>query len=281
MTTRRRTRYNGVENPIRPVLLNDRRGFALVLAAAAIPVILMVAVIIIDLGMAQVMRAQLQTALDAAALAGVGTPGVFEVRNETEYRANIVTENFEPYEKLPPKEQILSKTPVYRTKTRTVCEDVQDPTTGEVRRECHQEEYEVLDHWRVRYVAGYEPVTVPVLQFSIGPAQQEANRTIDANAEAWEEGGFRGLFRNLQIEEAQIMCENVRTGEVTVAPAGECPSGSQSDEYRIRYRIIRGSVEYKTLLAGTIFGLLKDGQPDPWITIRLGDQEAALELKRQ
>lgn len=280
MTSNRKVRYNGVENPVTAIFRNDR-GFALVLAAAAIPVILMVAVIIIDLGMAQVMRAQLQTALDAAALAGVSAPGVFEAEIETETRAKIVTENFEPDEALPDEKQILDKTPVYRTEYRTVCRDVQDPDTGETRQECHEESYKVLDHYRVRYVAGYERLSTPVINFSIGPAQQEANHAIDANAEAWEAGGFRGLFRNLQIEEAQMLCENVRSGQIIVAPAGKCPSGSQTDEYRIRYRIVKGSVEYRTLLAGAIFGLLKDGHPDPWITINLGDQEAALELKRQ
>lgn len=278
-------RYYEFTNPkIRTLrcLSTDDRGAALILAAAAIPVMLMLTVIIIDLGMAQVMRAQLQAALDAAALAAVRDGTVAEVRVE---RQDVTDWNlFVTDDQLPDELDLIpfpdgeKKHEKWHMETYQECRMEKDPDTGAETRVCEDKERRVRDGWYVNWIRRDQATRTVRPAIRLDPATDRAEEVLRVSARTWEKSLGR-QFRNLQIDAAQIICEDPETG-YWVTGSADCPNAGTAASVRVRYKILQGSVEYRTLLAGPVFRMVQGQAPDPWITIRLGDQEATLEFRR-
>ncbi len=214
-------------------LLCDERGSVMVAA------MLLVAAMVVDLGTAQIMKARLQTAVDAATLAAVQETRV-EVTRDVQRVTR--TEYFRVGKELPEERFIIYKRPDYESRPVWGWEfDGEDWYWTIVGYE------DVLVGWWIEHIVEYSDVKVEYrLDLGDLEARQAAQEAFELNAEQLRRES-RGLV---------LAGPFLGDGEVTVTP-------------RAAYYKVRGAVLwFQSLLMGPLGG-------SSWMTVRAGEYESA------
>lgn len=333
----------------RRAIWQDERGITFALAAISIPFMLLIAVLTVDVGLLHVARSNLQTALDAAALAAVregtvakaitthqatefGPSGqieenkVIDHATYLQYKADgfvdLVKFTAPAYGVNPgiPFKNLYSNgypanpqwryrlidggyvTEIYEEFTNHTRERYQPPrcaeyewydTDGdgiaETRGPCidwesgywyhtHADDYQ--DFWYpqiyvVNLITKNKVTRVVVPSIDFGRATEEAQKVIQMNVNSWyDASGPSPLFKDLQIEQAEMYCMDPDRPYDVVTSAGICPNAMYADELNISYRVVQASMRVKTFLLGPLF------YGDQYVTVRAVPNEATSFFKR-
>ncbi len=234
------------------------------MAAVTMMAMLVLLATVVDVSLLMVVRGNLQTGLDAAALAAVQpSGGVLQL--DTRRRTEEVTERvfFSVGDSLPdPPERVRRRESVYRT----VCTEQVDPVTGQITRECHDK----LRGWWVTYVTAYREAVQTEMWLNPGRARLAAQDVLLRNARAWQRTSGLQLA-DLELTSDALTCEPAdhpeRRSDTWCEPG--------FDAYVIRYRIGEGHVRVKTLLAGFLIG------NQGWVNISLSGIESSLSVGKR
>lgn len=328
-----------------PWFFRDERGVALIFSALAVPLILFMAVATVDIGLMHVAKANLQAAIDAAALAGVreGTVAkqitvhqAMDTGPDGEIQENVIidhatylqykADNFVDLVKfsaparvdpgIPHKNVTSNGYPAnptweYRLIDNGYVTEIYEKFTNHTRKtkkvrycarwkwvdadgdgiddyeECarwdeyythdaHADDY--TDYWYpklyvVNIITRDKAVRSVLPAIDSQKAHQEAQKVLQLNGESWFETKA-GLFRNLQIEQAEIVCVDPDRPHHVVVGDGICPNAQYADELNISYRINKASVEVRTILIGPLTG---KGQ---WVKVEVLPNEATSRFRR-
>lgn len=213
-------------------ILREEKGTVLIMATMSFTVALLILVLLIDIGQMHIMRARLQTAIDAGTLAAVHTA---KVEATQELRPNLVTRFFAASEwatvnQLAAEHRIQSQQEVWGTRT------YWDPKKDEWVTE------DVLEGWYVTYRDGWKRVVTrvePVLDQV--EADEAARAVIQLNTAQWYKGGVKVVGPIL--------------GEDSTGRLGEISDNRATPEEvptEIRYTIPWAAVYVQGLLAGGV-----------------------------
>lgn len=242
--------------------LREERGTVLIMATFMFTLALLFLVLLVDIGTMHIMKARLETAVDAATLAAVQTTKVeatFETREHLVRNIFLVDQGSQ-VASLEAQGRVKSKQEIGHMETRTV----EDPLTGQI----VKKEVFVLDGWYVIYRDGWDRVVTKVEpKLDQVEADEAAREVIRMNVLEWmnKEPGIVGTFVGPITSEDYTG----RMGDISFG--GQTSAGSTLTV--VQYSIPWVSVYTKSFFAGPLTSFLTGGPIEESASHKPGAQE--------